>query len=308
VHPLSAAGQDLEKEAVAKLTMPLAMDYLRQLVLEPTRSYTNAQESQKAEHFLSNAFQKMGLSVCFHNFTSDDVKGGPQLTNVVAFIPGSTAETVVLGAHYDSRPFDGKAPGAEDNGSGTAALLAVAHAFMAAGIKPKASVYFVGFAAEEPGLIGSKAFADSLRDGFNGFPNGCKPQSSFLLKRSGANPSRHKAIIMDEIGWASPDLKTPTVNLESYDWCKDVMDHLRESSQVHNGDKLAVVHSNNPFGSDHMSFLDNQMSAVLTINGFDEAYPNYHRSSDTIDNVNQALLTMISKMNLGALIRIAGAH
>jgi len=116
----------VEKKAVAKLTTTLAMDYLRQLVLEPTRSYTNAQESQKAERFLSDAFHKMGLAVCFHNFTADDVAGGQRLTNVVAYIPGTSDETVVVGAHYDSRPFDGNAPGAEDNGSGTAALLAIA--------------------------------------------------------------------------------------------------------------------------------------------------------------------------------------
>mmetsp|Transcript_102291 Transcript_102291/g.159532 ORF Transcript_102291/g.159532 Transcript_102291/m.159532 type:complete len:113 (-) Transcript_102291:66-404(-) len=112
---------------------------------------------------------------------------------------------------------------------------------------------------------------------------------------------------MDEIGWSSPVLDTPTVNLESYDWTKPVMDHLVESSQTHNGEALRVVHSNHPFGSDHMSFLDNHIMAVLTINGKDEDYPNYHQSSDTIDNVDPRLLAMISKMNLGALIRMAGA-
>merc|ERR1719174_3541767 len=110
---------------------------------------------------------------------------------------------------------------------------------------------------------------------------------------------------MDEVGWESKSLQKPTVNLESYDWSKPVLDELRESSQTHNGDSLSVVHSNNPFGSDHMSFLNNKMKAVLTINGDDEAYPNYHQSSDTIENVNPNLLGMISKMNLGALIRMA---
>merc|ERR1719181_2473380 len=113
---------------------------------------------------------------------------------------------------------------------------------------------------------------------------------------------------MDEVGWKSPSLSQSTVNLESFDWTKEVMDHLRESSQTHNGEALRVVHSNNPFGSDHMSFLDNKMQAVLTINGDDEGYPNYHKSSDTIDKVNGDLLSMIAKMNMGALIRVAGTQ
>merc|ERR1719198_1576247 len=67
------------------------------------------------------------------------------------------------------------------------------------------------------------------------------------------------AIIMDEIGWKSPKLETPTVNLESYDWAAPVLQALVSSNKDHNGDKLRVVHSSNPFGSDHMSFLKHKM-------------------------------------------------
>merc|ERR1740123_524815 len=93
---------------------------------------------------------------------------------------------------------------------------------------------------------------------------------------------------MDEVGWVSHNrgYEREMVNLESYDWTSEVMQHLAASSRDHNGDSLEVVHSSNPFGSDHMSFLERGMKAVLVINGDDEAYPNYHMSSDTIDNVN----------------------
>merc|ERR1719174_1085278 len=112
---------------------------------------------------------------------------------------------------------------------------------------------------------------------------------------------------MDEVGWESKSLQRPTVNLESYDSSKPVLDELRESSQTHNGDELAVVHSNHPFGSDHMSFLNHQMKAVLTINGDDEAYPHYHQSTDTINNVNPDLMAKITRMNLGGLMRMCMA-
>jgi hypothetical protein len=307
VHPLSDAGKDLEKQAVKEVTPALVMGYLKSLIDFPTRSYTNLAESEAVEGFLKKQFNDIGLAACFHTFASATTGGDGRLTNVVAHIPGSTAESVVVGAHYDSRPYDGSAPGAEDNGSGVAALLGLAKAFQSAGIKPKASVYFVAFAGEEPGLIGSDAFAHVLQNGGSELPEECKQSSTSLLNGQGASvASNTKVIVMDEIGWSSPDLDTPTVNLESYDWTKPVMDHLRESSQTHNGESLTVVHSNHPFGSDHMSFLDKNIMAVLTINGNDEDYPNYHQSSDTIDNVDPHLLTMVSKMNLGALIRMAG--
>ncbi len=86
-------------------------------------------------------------------------------TNVVAFLPGRTRpdEWVVVGAHYDHLGhFDGDGDtiynGADDNASGTAAMLAVAEA-IATGPGLERSVVFVGFSAEEKGLLGSKSLA-----------------------------------------------------------------------------------------------------------------------------------------------------
>ena len=50
--------------------------------------------------------------------------------------------------------------GAEDNASGTAAVMTAAEAFVRSGVRPGRSIIFVGFAAEESGLIGSQALAD----------------------------------------------------------------------------------------------------------------------------------------------------
>src|SRR5687767_10688188 len=58
--------------------------------------------------------------------------GGTKVRNLEATIPGSKAGALVIGAHYDSAP---GAPGANDNGSGTAALLELARLFR--GRKPK---------------------------------------------------------------------------------------------------------------------------------------------------------------------------
>jgi Zn-dependent M28 family amino/carboxypeptidase len=88
--------------------------------------------------------------------------------NVVARLPGHgphKAEAVIIGGHYDhfgtSTPVNGDSiyNGAEDNASGTAAVLAVAEAMVRSGVRPDRSILFVGFAAEEAGLLGSTAFA-----------------------------------------------------------------------------------------------------------------------------------------------------
>jgi Zn-dependent M28 family amino/carboxypeptidase len=72
-------------------------------------------------------------------------------------------EMVLIGGHYDhfgiASPVKGDSiyNGAEDNASGTAAVLAAAEAFSRTGARPDRSIVFVGFAAEESGLLGSEA-------------------------------------------------------------------------------------------------------------------------------------------------------
>jgi len=76
-------------------------------------------------------------------------------------------EVVLLSGHYDhfgiGAAVDGDSiyNGAEDNASGTAAVLAAAEAFVKSGVRSGRSMVFVGFAAEESGLLGSQALADN---------------------------------------------------------------------------------------------------------------------------------------------------
>jgi Zn-dependent M28 family amino/carboxypeptidase len=100
-----------------------------------------------------------------------------ETANVLGRLPGRgprAREAVLIGGHYDhfgiGAPVDGDSiyNGAEDNASGTAAVLTVAEAFVRSGVRPGRSLLFAGFAAEESGLIGSQALADDpvvpLRD------------------------------------------------------------------------------------------------------------------------------------------------
>lgn len=91
--------------------------------------------------------------------------------NVVAVLPGSDpsvrGEYVVVGAHLDHiGSWPRVNPGADDNASGSATLLEVARAAATLKVRPRRSVVFVWFAAEELGLRGAEHFASHPPKGF----------------------------------------------------------------------------------------------------------------------------------------------
>jgi bacterial leucyl aminopeptidase len=74
---------------------------------------------------------------------------------------GNSGETLVLGAHLDSIAGSGietsRAPGADDDASGVAGLTEIIRVLMAGNYQPKRNIRFIAYAAEEVGLLGSKA-------------------------------------------------------------------------------------------------------------------------------------------------------
>ena len=75
-----------------------------------------------------------------------------------------TTETVLISAHYDSRGSFGsvRAPGGDDDGSGTTALLGIARVIARKGVKFRKNVQLVAFAGEEQGLYGSRYYSREL--------------------------------------------------------------------------------------------------------------------------------------------------
>jgi len=106
--------------------------------------------------------------------TVDIVLEKEMTANVVAMLEGADAllkdEYIVVGAHYDHLGYGGPEsgsrmpdtvaihPGADDNASGTAMIMALAGKLAADQPRPRRSILFVAFSAEETGLIGSKYF------------------------------------------------------------------------------------------------------------------------------------------------------
>ena len=109
------------------------------------------------------SFDVAGVRIDLQTATSERRRANSY--NVAGLIEGSDpalkAETIVFSGHFDH---DGTGPqgiyhGADDNGSGTVGVVALAHAYAANPVKPRRSLLFIVFAAEERGLLGSYYYA-----------------------------------------------------------------------------------------------------------------------------------------------------
>lgn len=122
--------------------------------------------------FIEKELKNYGVKPYYETYRDDFVAREKPAYNIVGFIEGNDAklknEIVVIGAHYDHIGFgkkienDSIANGANDNATGTAAVLAIAK-HLASVKNNKRSVIVALFSAEEMGLLGSKHLAEKLK-------------------------------------------------------------------------------------------------------------------------------------------------
>lgn len=139
---------------------------------------TGSEGQKKAGRYLISQYQKMGVShpkqmnSYYQIVPKEALKGRrgelPESENILAFIEGTEKpeEVIVISAHYDHVGVQNGEiyNGADDDGSGTVALLEIAQAFQMAkkmGKSPKRSVLFLHVTGEEHGLLGSKYYSDN---------------------------------------------------------------------------------------------------------------------------------------------------
>ena len=133
--------------------------------LNGSNVYNKAITQEFADAFDLKATKKINLSVAVKSENTHS-------QNVVGILEGSDPvlknEYVAIGAHYDHvgmNPFIGGDDkiwnGADDDGSGTVAVLAMAEAFSKGAQRPKRSILFIWHAGEEKGLWGSRYFTDN---------------------------------------------------------------------------------------------------------------------------------------------------
>jgi hypothetical protein len=203
--------------------------------------------------------------------------------NVVAALPGSDPllrdTYLVLSAHFDhlgvgapDASGDSIYNGADDNGSGTAALLALAHAFALLPEAPRRSILFVAVSGEERGLLGSQYFV----------ANPPVPLDAMVAN-----------VNMDMLGRNHPDsLAAIGVDYTSLGPLATAL--ARERTEL----ALTLVPDPWPrerlfFRSDHFSFAHRGVPALFFTTGL---HADYHRPSDQLDSIDLDKLARITRL------------
>ena len=237
-------------------------------------------------------------SVTFHVENKSRLSGVTH--NVAGLLQGSDpalgAETVMITAHHDH---DGSSPGADgvmeiwhgadDNGSGTVGVVELAHAFAANRAKPKRSILFVVFAAEERGLLGSYYMAAhplrplaTTRAMINfdmiGRDEAPSDQTEGLIEIPAHTTNR-----LNLIGAAySPQFKY-TVAQANRAIGLDLDDRFDHENAL-----------NVFFRSDQFPFLLHDIPAFWFFTGF---HPDYHHVTDTPDKIDYAKMLKILQLS-----------
>ncbi|WP_366184463.1 M28 family peptidase [Flavobacterium ovatum] len=249
---------------------------------------TGSLGQKKAANYLVSQYQKNDISYpeSLSNYSqkvpskSLKARNGQYLNdseNICAFIKGTEKpeEIIVLSAHYDhvgSR--NGQVfYGADDNGTGTAALLEIAQAFKIAakeGNGPKRSILFLHVTGEEHGLLGSKYYSENPI-----FPlaNTVSDINIDMIGRRDSDHSQNNNYVY-AIGAErlSSDLYNILVAVNEKYTKLDV-----DFRYTANNDP-----SNYYTRSDHYNFAKFGIPSVFFFNG---VHPDYHRSTDTADKI-----------------------
>ncbi len=254
-------------------------------------------------------FRLEGVTLTF-NLDADYEVVRTQLTqNVVGIVEGSDPELkstyVAIGAHYDHVGYaeseltsDNKRPGApgrvtvgaerdriwngaDDDGSGTAGVMAVARAF-SQGPRPRRSVLFVWHAGEERGLLGSRYYAD---------------HPTVPLDRVVAQ------LNIDMIGRNRDDKpsESNTVYLVGSDRISTELHALnREANRALEPPLTLDYEMNDPadpeqvyFRSDHYSYAAKGIPVIFFTTGL---HPDYHANTDDVSKIQFAKLTRVAQL------------
>jgi hypothetical protein len=206
--------------------------------------------------------------------------------NVIATIPGSdfTGEEIVLGAHTDATTATpAVAPGADDNASGVAAILEIARVIKSAGYRPAKTFRFVGFGAEEVGLVGSADY-------------------SAKAKSEGA---RIIAMInFDMIGYRPKGRVSPEFTVAWYTNGRSLSS--LDSSMARTYTALVPVMSTSVSSrSDSYSYSKNGFPAVFNFDGGTSVA--YHTVNDIIDSLDMPYAADIVRTGFATALTLDGA-
>lgn len=231
-----------------------------------------------------------------------------QTSNVVGLLPGDDKnlqnETILISAHHDHDGKTGKKiwHGADDNASGTTGVVELAKAIAANakadnGLKPKRSILFVVFAAEERGLLGSYYMA-------------ANPLRSLALTRAMLNFDMigrdEKQSLQTKGIIAIPALTNNRLNLTGAHYSPDYDKIIRQENayvgltlddRFENDNAL-----NTFFRSDHFPFVLHNIPAFWWFTGF---HPDYHHTTDTAEKIDYPKMQKILRLAYLTVYQVA---
>lgn len=255
--------------------------YIQSLENFQTR-YSSTANCEAAGTFIHDFFSRLGLPTEYDPFS---FSGGRFISrNIVATIHGKTSpdRVVIVCGHYDSYSNQATmyAPGADDNASGTAAVMEIGR--IMAGHEFDFSVKLVAFSAEEWGLYGSRHYAQAARQ-----------KKAKIIG----------VINMDMIAYTDqlPEELDVVVN-QSSEWLSNRF--IFAATIYAPMDFLKVVNASLKY-SDHSSFWDQGYSALLGIEDVVLKNPHYHKITDTLDTLNLDFLTAVTRASLSVATDLA---
>jgi hypothetical protein len=247
-----------------------------------TRHALSGEPNQKAAEYLYQYYQALGLDTSYQNFTYQE----QLLSNVVAQKTGTVfpERVFMITSHFDDVPITPPAPGADDNASGTVAVM------LAASILNQyefgCTLRFVNFNAEEYGLIGSEDYT----------------QQAYC-----AGEDIRGVLNLDMIAWNTTD-SAPEMDLHalsSIPGSSEMADVFQEVVSAYGLQISPTTADPITTRSDHSSFWRRGYPAILVTEDMDDFNPNYHSADDLLENIQDFnYYAEMIKASLGTLAHL----
>lgn len=221
---------------------------------------------------------------------------------VVATLPGETADCIIVAGHMDSlvigaEPSSGRAPGANDDATGVAVTLEMAR--LLSGRKWRNTIKFVAFSGEEQGLLGSKALAKRAKEEGWRIVAVLNNDTVGSPSEKADKASRQSVRVFSEEYQGLTGLPHQSRELARYvEFC----------AQGIRGFRVRLVYRKDRFGrgGDHSPFVAEGFNGVRIT----ETYEDFHRQhtvEDIADRIDWNYLRNVAKVNLAALQNLAKA-
>jgi len=244
-----------------------------------------------AATYLDHALTDAGYSVERNDFEVSTSDGPRSATNLIVEVTGAQRpdEIVIIGAHYDSRE---STPGADDNASGSAALLALARTFSK--VKPSRTLRFVFFTNEEyfrQNLMGSVVYAKLCRARNNNIVAMVSLETIGYF--SDVDGSQKYPFPINLFYPSTGDFLGFVGNVGSRSLVRTAIGSFRILATLPS-EGVAAPESIDGIGwSDQWSFWRQDYPGIMVTDTAPFRNPNYHRPTDTPDTLDYGRLAQV---------------